>query len=637
MLGLRTQSLSKEIPQDLQEECRAIERRVRRGTLLWFGLVAALLVGSSVFSFIRLRQTVTHYARDRASVITRNLLDQFTITDQIYRDYVSASVRELAADLEALGNPSLASSTVRVGNQTVPDLLFGRASALKQADLVRSLSLEMGVTATVFVAKGNSFVRLATTLHRANDALAVGTDLDRSSPAYQNLRDGRSYLGVTRTLGKTYFAAFLPIRDRQRNVIGAIYTGYPIETLDVIDKAVKSTRIFTHGFVVVDDGNRDGKSAFQSSHAPEDIVRQLTTTGLAVKANGPVRVGQYEIAKRDFSAWNHFIYTATYLPDIDRLSISLTLGVLWLTALMVVAVLLLSWFFSQGLSRALVAGELARRHAEYEEREAQSARLEAEQANQAKSDFLANMSHELRTPMNAIIGYSDMLVEEASELAPEEFVPDLKKIQSAARHLLGLINDVLDLSKIEAGKMTLYLEEFDIRSTLLDVVSTVKPLLESNENTLDLDCPEFIGFVYADLTKFRQCLLNLLSNASKFAKQGRISIVVRAISANAEDRICVDVTDTGIGMTEEQMSRLFESFTQADSSTTRQYGGTGLGLAISRRFCRLMGGDITVVSSPGEGSTFTIDLPRRVYNSEPETASTEVLPPSDPPLGASLL
>jgi len=216
--------------------------------------------------------------------------------------------------------------------------------------------------------------------------------------------------------------------------------------------------------------------------------------------------------------------------------------------------------------------------------------------------------------MNAIIGYSEMLIEEAEDLDPEEFVPDLKKIQAAGKHLLGLINDVLDISKIEAGKMTLYLEEFDLAATLADVVSTVKPLLDQNGNSLDLRCPSDIGTMVADLTKVRQCLLNLLSNATKFTEHGLVTLSVTVVPCvdGSADRIRLDVADTGIGMTEEQQGRLFQIFSQADDSTTRKYGGTGLGLAISREFSRMMGGDITVVSAPGQGSTFTLELPRRV-------------------------
>ena len=263
-------------------------------------------------------------------------------------------------------------------------------------------------------------------------------------------------------------------------------------------------------------------------------------------------------------------------------------------------------------------------------KQARDAQRAADQANTAKSQFLANMSHELRTPLNAIIGYSEMLKEEASDLGTQEMVPDLEKIHGAGKHLLGLINDILDLSKIEAGKMTLYLEEFPVAQMVQDVASTVQPLVTRNGNRFDVICPPDIGSMRADLTKVRQTLFNLLSNASKFTEKGVIRLAVarqEAPAANPQDsrlpphvsRFTFHVSDTGIGLTPDQLGRLFEAFSQADASTTRKYGGTGLGLAISRKFCRLMGGDLTVTSQPAKGSTFTVTLPAEV--TEPGAAA----------------
>jgi signal transduction histidine kinase/CheY-like chemotaxis protein/ligand-binding sensor domain-containing protein len=251
------------------------------------------------------------------------------------------------------------------------------------------------------------------------------------------------------------------------------------------------------------------------------------------------------------------------------------------------------------------------------------AKRAADQASAAKSNFLANMSHELRTPMNAIIGYSEMLQEEAEDLGQKNFIPDLEKIHGAGKHLLGLINDILDLSKVEAGKMTLFLEEFDVAKLVNEVAATVQPLVAKNGNKLEVHCPSDIGCTRADLTKVRQVLFNLLSNASKFTEKGtiRLSVTREALPRGSssvvmdhEPPITFQVSDSGIGMTPEQMAKLFEAFSQADATTTRKYGGTGLGLAISRKFCRLMGGDITVQSEPGRGSTFTVTLPAEVSN-----------------------
>ena len=250
-----------------------------------------------------------------------------------------------------------------------------------------------------------------------------------------------------------------------------------------------------------------------------------------------------------------------------------------------------------------------RKGAEAELREAREMALEA---NEAKSNFLASMSHELRTPLNAIIGIAEMLLEEADETGDEVQAEPLRRINGAGKHLLALIKEILDLSKIEAGKMELHLQEFDLATLLDDVVSTARPLAEAHHNQLTLIGAESSGIIHADPTRLRQVILNLLSNACKFTKDGIVGVTVEKTETSERRGITISVNDTGIGITPEQIDRLFEPFSQADSSTTEKYGGTGLGLTISREFCRLMGGDITVSSETGTGSTFQVWIPRFV-------------------------
>ncbi len=248
----------------------------------------------------------------------------------------------------------------------------------------------------------------------------------------------------------------------------------------------------------------------------------------------------------------------------------------------------------------------------------------AEAASRAKSQFLANMSHELRTPLNAIIGYSEMLQEEALSDGAQESFADLQRIHAAGRHLQSLIDGILDLSKIEAGKMELLLENFEALSAVEEVVTTVRSLVEKNGNTLNVRAVGEIGDMWGDVTKVRQILVNLLSNAGKFTENGVISLQVSRHWIEAREWVCFRVSDTGIGMTEEQSSRLFQDFTQVDASTTRKYGGTGLGLAISRRFCEMMGGTITVESVPAQGSTFIVWLPLQVASSVEEGGAVAI-------------
>jgi len=262
-------------------------------------------------------------------------------------------------------------------------------------------------------------------------------------------------------------------------------------------------------------------------------------------------------------------------------------------------------------------------------RDLEQARVAAESANRAKSTFLANMSHELRTPLNAIIGYSEMLAEDLGDEGQEQHVPDLQKINASGKHLLALINDVLDLSKIEAGRMELYLEHVEVGQLLEEAIATATPLVGKNANRLVTDFGADLGGMRADVTKVRQALLNLISNAAKFTENGTITLSARRETRDAADWLVFAVTDTGIGIAPDKVDLVFEEFAQAEDHTSRSYGGTGLGLPITRRFCRMMGGDVGVTSTVGEGSTFTLRLPATVEVAK-ETPAVQAAAPGSP-------
>ncbi len=286
-------------------------------------------------------------------------------------------------------------------------------------------------------------------------------------------------------------------------------------------------------------------------------------------------------------------------------------------------------------SQSVLAIENARL---FKESQAKSEQLA--EASKLKSQFLANMSHELRTPLNAIIGLTEMLHEDAQELKRAEELEPLERVLRAAHHLLELINDILDLSKIEAGRMDIHVETFAIAPMVDEVVATITPIAAKNGNQIIVRCAPEVGEMHADQTRIRQALLNLVSNASKFTENGKVTVAVTRGKNRGTDEITMAISDTGIGLSPEQMSRLFQEFVQADASTTRKYGGTGLGLAISRRFCQMMGGDIAVQSQLGQGSTFTMRLPARVETAQPSPLPRRVRPerlPARDVLGSLIL
>jgi signal transduction histidine kinase/CheY-like chemotaxis protein len=320
---------------------------------------------------------------------------------------------------------------------------------------------------------------------------------------------------------------------------------------------------------------------------------------------------------------------------------------LWPTLASIAGIFILGWLFASHAyvqSKRFVAGrkllEAQKLTLEEKSNELEQARAAADTANHSKSVFLANISHELRTPLNAIIGYSELLTEEAEENGHADLIPDLEKIHVAGKHLLGLINDVLDLSKIEAGKMELSLEMVQVNALLAGVVNTTQPLVHKKGNRLILDAGE-VGSMHTDVTKLRQILFNLLGNAGKFTENGTIYLRAQRESVASRDWLVFAVQDTGIGITPEQQAKLFEPFAQADASTQNKYGGTGLGLALSRRYAELLGGGIQMQSAPGEGTTFTVRVPASPKlppdNPDGPATATAVTPAQAPSTGTILV
>ena len=567
---------------------------LQRKIVLWFLLVAFAVGVAGWLGYRRISGQVRAEAELQVHTKIDHVMDVLEATNSTYASLVQASMQVLKLESTRIGPPSLRTITAPDGS-TRNELFFGDQTMSSSFALVDRIKELMGGTATIFMRQGDNFLRITTNVPKAGGGRAIGTLLDPKGRAIAQILKGASFRGVVDILGKPYITGYDPILDSSGAVIGIYYVGYALNTLTSVHNTLEQRRILDHGFfALLDPADRvifpDGDSPLAA-----------TASDLVAGKGGP----QWKVFRQTFDPWNYEVMGAMYLPDVSHVTFLMIWQAYALVGAVIIAVLVVSFWLASKLSDALDRASVATA-------EAIQAKDAAESANRTKSTFLANMSHELRTPMNAIIGYSEMLLEEAEDLDQQSFSPDLQKIRNAGKHLLALINDILDLSKIEAGKMTLYLESFPLREMINDVVGTVQPLLDKNANRLEVRADASLGTMRADLTKVRQTLFNLLSNASKFTEKGLITLAAHRDAHPAGDRIRISVSDTGIGMSDEQLGRLFQAFTQADASTTRKYGGTGLGLVISRKFCQIMGGDIAVKSTPNVGTTFTIELPAEV-------------------------
>ncbi len=592
---------------------------LRTKVILWFVLIVIALAVAGWLGYGQLAALIRRQADQMMTTKTEHVLDVLSATNTTYMQLVRASMRVLRIEAARLGPPSRRAAPGPAG-MPVADLFFGDTGMSRSFKLVDAVKTVMGGTVAIFVRRGDKFIRVSTNIKVPGAGRATGTELDPHGQAIAAIRQGKAFYGVVDVLSVPYITGYEPIRDATGETIGIYFVGYTLDTLGSIRVALADREILESGFFALLDPA--DQIIFQTQNTP---FRYAIAGIVSGETGGGGPADQWLIRRTVFEPWNYEVVAAMYLPDVARI----TLNVMWqaygIVGAIILAVLIASFWLASKLSGALEDTEASRR-------DAIDARDAAESANRTKSTFLANMSHELRTPMNAIIGYSEMLIEEAEDLEQDAFIPDLQKVRGAGKHLLALINDILDLSKIEAGKMTLFLEDFPVRELLDDVVATVAPLLEKNSNRIEVKTPADPGTMRADLTKVRQTLFNLLSNASKFTNNGVITLATDRVPAETGERIRMSVADTGIGMTPEQLGRLFLAFSQADASTTRKYGGTGLGLVISRKFCQMMSGDITVASTPGAGSTFTIDLPADVPEAVEPAAETTKPGAKLPPL-----
>jgi signal transduction histidine kinase/DNA-binding response OmpR family regulator len=586
----------------------SLHSSLRTKVTLWF-IVIVLAVGSAGYlGYYRISHLIREEADTRMTDKLGHVMDMLKATDSTYMSLVRASMGLLKSEAARQGPSSLRPVTQPDGSIR-DDLFFGDHPVGASFSLVDKVKRIMGGTATLFVRRGDHFIRVSTNVLRKNGERAVGTELDPKGKAIAKIHAGESFYGVVDILGSPYITGYEPIRDASGAIIGVYYVGYALEQLSLIREALAKSGILDSGFFALLDSSN--KVIFHTTGTRFDSQIPAVT---AAHENGQPDLPNWRVQMRTFIPWDYDVIAALYRPDISAITFRMMWPAYSVTGGVILAVLIVSFILAARLSDALERAEVATD-------EALEARDSAESANRTKSTFLANMSHELRTPMNAIIGYSEMLIEEAEDLGQDSFTPDLQKIRGAGKHLLSLINDILDLSKIEAGKMTLFLEDFKLGEMIHEVVGTIQPLLDKNANRLDVQIAPDLGTMRADLTKVRQTLFNLLSNATKFTERGIITLAAERVPAEGGDRIRLRVSDTGIGMTPEQLGKLFQAFTQADASTTRKYGGTGLGLVISRKFCQLMGGDITVESRAGVGTTFAVDLPAVVVpTAEPAPA-----------------
>ena len=586
--------------------------RVRRLSRAWLLVVSSLIAGSVAFTFVRLRARIAEYFDERTEQLVSAIDAQLDLIDSDYQRQTSA---DLNLAFLAISGDTASSSRLSVEEKKSMLRFFGEldVNSRKKIDVFLDiLKKDMGAEATLFALDESGFVRVATTLQTDSGGSMEGSLLDPQGEVSKKLLEGEQFFGAGDFLGELYIAKAVPVKKFDGQIVGAISVGYPVRQLSEVGRIIQSSKIGNFGFLALADSK--GKILYvtegRSIEKSQRVIDTFASSGQSSIQD--VKVDDYRVSSFLFKPWKYKIYVASSISEINALTARVVTESMLPIVLVLLSVMVLTISLERLLKSAVLDAEKLRMSAEEQSERAHKAKKAAFLASQAKSEFLANMSHELRTPMNAIIGYSEMLIEDSEDLEPEDFVVDLEKILSSGKHLLGLINGVLDLSKIEAGKMTLYIENVSLRDLFEEVSATAAPLAQKNNNQFICEAPSYSDdLVRSDTTKIRQALINLIGNACKFTENGTVRLSAQ-VERDQHDVPWVHfrVSDTGIGMSEEQLEKLFKDFSQADASTTRRYGGTGLGLSLSRRLSRLMGGDITVESALGKGSTFTMTIPR---------------------------
>lgn len=577
-----------------------------------------LMVGLGIWvGHLQLRAAIKDDIIYHAEMRLSSIHEELSLTNTLAGNLLTTAQHLFEQECSYIGPPRLAMSKDGEASPEELELFFNSVKAKDAGPkIVNFVSKTTGLSAAIFSGPTKDDFRVVAVSDKHPNHSINQAFMEISADHWIALNLGfpvRLQLSIRAT---PYIVSFSPFFDSTgKQLIGLYALSYEVQISQGIEQEIENSHVLKNGFFALFD---DQVLLFHTQNVRAALPRELNAWIKTQPNTSRGRKGNWEICRTMFEPWGIAILGCIYLPDVHAEAWHLDWRVFgWFFIILIIVLMVSSWLGNQ-LSQAFAISDYLRN-------KAAKAQRSAESASEAKSSFLANMSHELRTPMNAIIGYSEMLIEEVTETTegtPEDhksWTEDLQKIRAASQHLLMLINDILDLSKIEAGKMELYLERFELEPLLEQVKAVIEPLAKKNRNQLNVLLEPNIGSMRADMTKVRQSLFNLLSNACKFTKDGQITVKVYSQETSGSEEspkrwIIFEVSDTGIGLTEAEIQKLFQPFSQAGASTTKQYGGTGLGLSITKTFTQMMGGDISVQSVSQQGTTFTIRLPQEVQD-----------------------